>query len=151
MKKISILLFSLVCLALTNVNGQDYQTAIGAKFYSGGGTSGGLNIKHSLTGNTALEGSLLFGHSVALEGLYELQGGIPGAGGLQYFVGGGAMLDFGNNHNGTSFGIRLTGGVEYTFNEIPINVSLGLDPIFRLAPSTESDLWLGLAFRYTLR
>ncbi|HRN72231.1 MAG TPA: hypothetical protein PLM81_03820 [Ginsengibacter sp.] len=152
MKKISILLVSMFCLAAGTVKAQDYQTAIGAKFYLGDGTLGGFNIKHSLAEKSAIEGSLLFASgAVGLEGLYEFQGPIPGAAGLQYFVGGGGLLAFGTGGGSTSFGLRLTGGAEYTFSGAPINISLGLDPTFYLAPSTGTNLALGLGIRYVLR
>ena len=59
MKKIT-LLFAIILLAAASVNAQTYETAVGAKFYTGNGSVGGLNIRHSNPENTALEGSLLF-------------------------------------------------------------------------------------------
>lgn len=152
MKKISFLIFGLCFLAATQVSAQEYQTGIGAKFYVADGSWGGINVKHSLSSNTALEGSLLFASgAVGLEGLYEFQGAIGGAPGLAYFVGGGGLLGFGTGHNNsTSFALRLTGGLDYKFAEAPISVSLGLDPFFYLAPNTGSTLALGIGFRYVL-
>jgi len=152
MKKLSVLFFALFCLAATQADAQEYKTAIGAKFYVGDGTLGGFNIRHSLKENAAVEGSLLFQTGgVGLEGLYEYQGPINGAAGLQYFVGGGALLGIGTEkHGGASFGLRLTGGLDYKFTDAPINVSLGFDPIFNIAPSTWSSLTLGIGFRYVL-
>ncbi len=152
MKKVSVLLFAFICLA-AGANAQTYQTALGAKFYTGNGSVGGLNIRHSTATNTALEGSLLFfSGGIGVEGLYEYQGPINGAEGLQYFVGGGGMLGFGTGRrNETSFALRLTGGLDYKFADAPINVSLGLDPFFNLAPSTGSDLRLGIGIRYVIK
>lgn len=148
MKKFSLLFFVFCLFAAFTASAQEYKTGIGAKFYVGDGTAGGLNVKHSLTRKTAVEGSLLFySGSVGLEGLYELQGPIGGAEGLQYFVGGGALLGFGHN---VGFALRLTGGLDYKFTEAPISVSLGLDPTFALAPSTNARLNLGIGFRYIL-
>ena len=59
MKK-TILLSEIIFLAITGINAQTYSTAVGAKFYAGDGSVGGLNIRHTLTPNTAVEGSLLF-------------------------------------------------------------------------------------------
>ncbi|MEO5907923.1 MAG: hypothetical protein ABIR50_08525, partial [Ginsengibacter sp.] len=99
-----------------------------------------------------------FNSSIGLEGLYEYQAPINGAAGLQYFVGGGAMLGFGNgprnndNHNNsTTFALRLTGGLDYKFTDAPIDVSLGLDPFFYLAPYTGSNLALGIGLRYVIK
>lgn len=153
MKKVSVIFLALFCLGATGLQAQTYRTAIGAKFYVGDGSAGGINIKHSLAEHTALEGSLLFfSGAIGLEGLYEYQGPINGAPGLQYFVGGGGLLAFGTGKgdNNTAFALRLTGGIDYKFEGAPISVSLGLDPIFYLAPSTGSSLTLGIGFRYIL-
>jgi hypothetical protein len=154
MKKVSVLLFALMCFAVAGVNAQTYKTAVGAKFYTGSGSIGGINIRHSTTTNTALEGSLLFfSGGLGIEGLYEYQAPIAGAQGLQYFVGGGGMLGFGtgkHNDNSTIFALRLTGGVDYKFADAPINISLAFDPFFYLAPSTGSNLALGIGLRYVL-
>ena len=153
MKKKALIIFSLICFAATGVNAQEYRTAFGAKFYTGNGSIGGLNIRHSTAEHTALEGSLLFfSGGVGLEGLYEYQGPIAGAEGLQYFVGGGGMLGFGTGKNSnTTFALRLTGGIDYKFADAPIDVSLGFDPFFYLAPSTGSNLALGIGLRYVIK
>jgi hypothetical protein len=159
MKKTSILLFAFVFMAGVAANAQTYQTALGAKFYTGNGSIGGVNIRHSTAANTALEGSLLFFNGgIGLEGLYQYQAPISGAEGLQYFVGGGAMIGFGtgpryndNRNNSTSFALRLTGGIDYKFADAPIDVSLGLDPFFYLAPYTSSNLSLGIGLRYVIK
>lgn len=157
MKKVSVFIFALMCLAATTTQAQTYNTALGAKFYVGDGSWGGINIRHTLAPHTALEGSLLFFSGfIGLEGLYEYQGPINGAPGLQYFVGGGGLLafggsnddDFNDDDNDVAFALRLTGGLDYKFEGVPINVSLGLDPFFFVAPSTGSNLSLGIAFRY---
>lgn len=152
MKKVSVFLFALGCLFATTASAQEYRTAIGAKFYVGDGSSGGINIRHSLAEHAALEGSMLFfSGAIGLEGLYEYQGPINGAPGLQYFVGGGGVLRFGTVKNsGTGFALRLTGGLDYKFTDAPISVSLGLDPFFYVAPATGSSLGLGIGFRYVL-
>ena len=161
MKKVSTLLFAFICIAAVSVNAQTYQTAIGAKFYAGNGSIGGINIRHSTAEHTALEGSLLFFNGgLGLEGLYEYQGPINGAPGLQYFVGGGGMLGFGtgryiydndSRNDNVQFALRLTGGVDYKFADAPIDVSLGLDPFFNLVPSTGSYLPLGIGLRYVIK
>ncbi|MEO8720788.1 MAG: hypothetical protein ABI297_09565 [Ginsengibacter sp.] len=159
MKKISLLLFAFIFMAAFNASAQTYQTALGAKFYTGNGSLGGVNIRHSTSANTALEGSLLFFNGgIGLEGLYEYQAPINGAAGLQYFVGGGAMLGFGtgpryndDHNNSTEFALRLTGGVDYKFTDAPIDISLGLDPFFFLAPRTGSNLALGIGLRYVIK
>ncbi len=154
MKKSSFLIAAFICLAVAGAKAQTYETAVGAKFYTGDGSLGGINIRHMTAPHTALEGSLLFfSGGIGIEGLYEYQGPIAGAEGLQYFVGGGGLLGFGTGHNNSSalFALRLTGGVDYKFADAPIDVSLGFDPFFYLAPSTGSNLSLGIGLRYVLK
>lgn len=153
MKKIT-LLFAIILSAAVGVKAQTYSTAVGAKFYTGNGSLGGLNIRHTTSVHTALEGSLLFqSGAIGIEGLYEYQGDIAGAEGLQYFVGGGGLLAFGTGrgNNSTAFALRLTGGVDYKFADAPIDVSLGFDPFFYLTPYTGSNLALGIGLRYVLK
>ncbi len=151
MKK-AILLISFSFLAFAVTQAQTYATAVGAKFYVGNGTLGGFNIKHFTSQTTALEGSLLFGTGViGFEGLYQYQADIPSVPGLQYFVGGGGLLGFGTGKGSTTdFALRLTGGVDYKIEDAPIDVSIGLDPFFNIAPATGTYLSLGLGFRYVL-
>lgn len=154
MKKLTVALFISIFMISISANAQTYKTAVGAKFYAAGGSIGGINIKHATAEHTALEGSLLFySGGIGVEGLYQYQGAINGAPGLQYFVGGGGLLGFSNsNHGGgTSFALRLTGGLDYKFADAPINVALGVDPFFYIAPSTGSQLALGIAFRYVIK
>jgi hypothetical protein len=153
MKKAPFLILAFIFLGTAVVKSQDYQTAVGAKFYTGDGSIGGINIRHFTTSNTVLEGSLLFfSGGIGIEGLYQYQAPISGAQGLNYFVGGGGMLGFGTGRNSeTSFALRLTGGLDYKFSDAPIDVSLGFDPFFYLAPSTGSNLALGIGLRYVIK
>jgi hypothetical protein len=153
MKKASLLVIAFICFTAANVTAQEYQTAVGAKFYTGNGSIGGINIRHSTSDHTALEGSLLFfSGAIGLEGLYQYQGPIAGAQGLYYFAGGGGMLAFGTGRgNSTAFALRLTGGIDYKFADAPIAVSLAFDPFFYLAPNTSSNLALGIGLRYVIK
>jgi len=153
MKKL-LLLFAIGCMATPALRAQTYTTAIGAKFYTGAPSFGGINIRYSNTEKTALEGSLLFtSGAVGLEGLYEYQAPISGVNNLQYYVGGGGLLAFGSGYygNSTGFALRLTGGVDYKFEDAPIDVSLGLDPFFYLTPATSSYFTIGIGLRYVLK
>lgn len=151
MKKI-ILYSSIICFTTVAATAQIYNTAVGAKFYTGNGTYGGINIRHATASNTALEGSLLFATgAIGLEGLYQYQGDIQGVSGLQYFVGGGGLLAFGTNKgSNTAFALRLTGGVDYKFEQAPFSVSLGFDPFFYITPASSSTLALGIGLRYVI-
>ena len=153
MKKI-LLLITMIFVTAMAANAQTYTTAIGAKFYTGSPSFGGLNIRYSNTEHTALEGSVLFtSGAVGLEGLYQYQGPISGVNNLQYFVGGGGLLAIGSGYygNSTGFALRLTGGIDYKFEDAPVDVSLGLDPFFYLTPATASYFTVGIGLRYVLK
>ncbi len=153
MKKI-LLFFAISVIAASGTQAQTYTTAIGAKFYTGAPSFGGLNIRYSNSEKSALEGSLLFtSGAVGLEGLYEYQAPIQGVTNLQYYLGGGGLLAFGSGYygNSTGFALRLTGGIDYKFEDAPIDVSLGLDPFFYLTPATSSYFTVGIGLRYVLR
>jgi hypothetical protein len=176
MKK--ILLIASLCLLVTNYGfNQDYSTAIGIK----GGFSGigALNIKHSLGGSAAFEGSIGGGSNLLwLQGLYEINNPIEG--GLSWYYGGGADIGFwtysrsyynkynvayyndldddddfyfGNRYNGhRAFG-GLDGviGLEYTFAKIPLNLALDASPALRLFPRVGFALYGSIAARFAIK
>jgi hypothetical protein len=73
MKK-TILLSAIILMAAAGLKAQTYETAVGAKFYTGNGSLGGINIRHSTSEHTALEGSLLFfSGGLGIEGFYQYQ------------------------------------------------------------------------------
>lgn len=156
MKKVTIIAVAMICLltltqtAFSQSTGSSYRTALGAKVYFGNRTLGGINIKHFLNGNGALEGSLLFDRGYfGIEGLYDWHGDIEGARGLKWYVGGGGMLLFPTkDYYDTWFALRGTLGLDYKFTGAPINVSFDVNPTFQLAPTTDFHFWGGFAFRF---
>ncbi len=137
--------------AVAQNTSSSYKTSIGAKGYFANGSIGGINVKHFLKSNTALEGSLLFKDKFfALEGIYEWHGDINGARGLHWYVGPGAMLGFvsGGGNNSTLFGLKGTVGLDYKFTGAPINIAFDVNPTFTFAPASDFDFMAGLAFRF---
>ena len=161
MKKIALIATVVFCLltlsqtAFSQSTGSTYRTAIGAKAYFGDGSIGGINIKHFVNANGALEGTLLFRrHFMGIEGLYDWHGAVNGANGLKWYVGGGGLLLFPTNKDKyggeTSFSLRGTLGLDYKFTGAPIDVAFDLNPVFTLTPDTDFAFWAGFAFRFTL-
>lgn len=165
MKRLSVIA-SFIILTLTSQTvvaqstGSTYRTALGAKIYFGDGSIGGINVKHFINSNGALEGSLLFGRgAMGFEGQYDWHGNIQGAAGLKWYVGGGGLLMFSTNDDHRFFGddddddvyFALKGalGLDYKFTGAPINISFDVNPVFWLTPSTDFDFYAGLAFRFT--
>ena len=144
----------LFCFAQRN-----YSTAIGIK--GGYPSYGSFNIKHRLNGIQAIEGSIggsAIGNGIIIEGLYEFNNPLK-ENGLEWYYGGGAIIglikevDL-NAQNGMSNGF-LTGlkgiiGIEYTFEEFPLNLALDTGPVLLFSPLI-SFTWAGaLAIRYSI-
>ncbi len=137
-------IFILLVSALITVtsSAQDYRTGIGLR----AGLPYGLTVKHFLNQTNAVEGILAsrWGGFV-VTGLYEKEywtGEYPG---LNWFWGAGAHIGFwdaGYNPNinatytGSVIGIDAILGLEYTFDDIPLNLSLDLLPSLNLIGST---------------
>lgn len=159
MKRLSVIAsFILILLTCQTVvaqsTGSTYRTALGAKVFFGDGTTGGINIKHFLNSNGALEGSLLFNNgSMGIEGQYDWHGNIQGATGLKWYVGGGGLLFFSTRDNDgdddVAFALKGALGLDYKFTGAPINISFDVNPVFWLTPVTDFDFYAGLAFRFT--
>ncbi len=130
MKKI-ILVLGVLLLFAGATSAQDYKTGIGVRL----GWDQGLTIKHFISGKSALEGIVSFRWGgLDLTGLYEVHNDIQGLDRLRWFFGGGAHVGFyGSNYAGgavTAIGVAGILGLEYSFSEIPINLSLDWKPVF---------------------
>ncbi|MDC1362291.1 hypothetical protein N8203_04220 [Crocinitomicaceae bacterium] len=135
--------------------GQNYATAIGIKGgYPGYGT---INAKHFISTNTALEASLGgftneggTGAFVMLN--YEINSALES--GFSWYYGGGGLIGFTNHvDDRPSLNIGINGvlGIEYTFEEVPINCSLDTGPFIFFEPNVRFAWGGGLALRYAIR
>lgn len=126
-----VILFSGLSISLF---GQDYRTSLGFR----AGLPYGLTVKHFLSKTNALEGVLAsrWGGFV-ITGLYENEHWTGEYPGLNWFWGFGAHAGFwdaGSNPNidtdyvGSVIGADAILGIEYTFDDLPINLSLDLLP-----------------------
>ncbi len=141
MKKTLIVLLLVATLGVTT-NAQDYKTSLGLR----AGLPYGLTLKHFLNGTNALEGILASRWSgFVITGLYENEHWTGEYPGLNWFWGFGAHIGFwdeGYNPNiddtytGSVIGADAILGLEYTFDEIPLNLSLDLLPSVNLFGST---------------
>lgn len=137
MKKIIII--SLILFAFFyKSNAQDYNTAVGIR----GGTSQGISVKHFLSYETAIEGIVSTRwRGLMLIGLYEFEKQAFNVYGLKWFYGGGAHAGFFNDSNydlpwadnenyGNYAVLGVDGiiGLEYTFIDVPINISVDYKP-----------------------
>ena len=137
MKKILMTIIVIFCI-VTFSNAQDYNTGIGLR----GGLSNGLTIKHFLGEKVAIEGILTSRWSgFSITGLYEIHNQAFGVDRLNWYYGFGGHVGFWNgddvkwaddNSNYTVIGIDGILGMEYNFNEIPINLSIDWKPAFNI-------------------
>jgi hypothetical protein len=150
MKKI---LFLAVISISTFTFSQSYKTAIGLK--GGFPGFGSLNAKHYLKGSHAIEasigGNLNF---IWLQGIYEVNKSLP-TDGMNWYLGVGPSIGITNTNGNTTDGLYLMGtgliGIEYTFQDLPINISLDTGPSIQIIPNAGFGWGGGLAVRYTLK
>ncbi|MDB5203837.1 MAG: hypothetical protein JWQ27_3246 [Ferruginibacter sp.] len=135
--------------AQSNVNSQDYKTALGVKFYPGA-----ITLKHFVDDKAAVEGiGYFFNYGTRITGLYEIHGDINNAPGLKWYIGPGAHIGFYSNKYGgaTSVGVDGVLGLDYKFKGAPINMSLDWQPSFEFGNKYNNGFngnWGGLAIRY---
>jgi len=141
MKK-TILFLLLITLFSSISNGQDYKTSLGLR----AGIPYGLTVKHFLSKTNALEGMLASSYGgLVVTGLYENEHWTGEYPGLNWFWGFGAHAGFwdaGRNPNvdatyvGSVLGLDAIAGIEYTFDDFPINLSLDLLPTLNIIGDT---------------
>lgn len=144
--------FTVIAVAISE--GQDYKTGLGLRL----GPDIGFTVKHSLNGRSAIEGLLTTRwHGFDITGLYEIHNRAFDTDNLKWFYGFGAHLGFydgdyvdwgrpGSTYN--VLGIDGILGLEYTFQDVPINLGLDFKPALNLIDYT--GLWaeFGFSIRY---
>lgn len=157
--KLKVVILSFVCFFLVNAQAQDYKTAIG--FKGGFPGYGALNVKHFLGGSSAIDFSVGGGaNHLWLQGLYEINN--PLQDGFSWYYGIGADVGFWNRgymhyykdkyyNNRTWFGIDGVLGIEYTFNQIPINLAVEAVPTVRVSPYVGFGMGGAFAIRFAIK
>ncbi|PRY86344.1 hypothetical protein [Mongoliibacter ruber] len=156
MKKLLFLFSIIFCLALGNESYAQYTTGVGLR----AGVSNGLTVKHFISQDAALEGILhtRWGGFV-ITGLYEVHKDISDVKGLMWFFGGGAHVGtwnarrsnrpWGDNRVATTV-VGLDGiiGLDYVFDNAPINLSLDWKPVINFGGSGFWGDEVALSIRY---
>ncbi|MBK7560706.1 MAG: hypothetical protein IPQ06_08695 [Chitinophagaceae bacterium] len=137
MKKILfVCLFAAGILSLNTVHAQDYKTALGVRLSSSNAMqNNSVSFKQFISAKTAIEGLLTFGDPLAIGALLEFHKPLAAAG-LTYFYGAGGYISFIKNENAITrktstdpnFGAQGVIGLDYKFNNIPLNLSLDWKP-----------------------
>jgi len=147
MKRTLTVILVLAALA-TGVQAQSYKSAIGLR----GGDPSGITFKTFLNSTNALEliaGTGYWGHNFVITGFYEWQYPTDWTPNLDWFIGPGAHLGFWNDYYkddyGTGILIGVDGiiGLEYTLDDIPLNLGLGVGPSFQLTSGPGWGHWNG--------
>ncbi len=161
MRKVILVSAIITLFAVTKVNAQkgdefsqsqDYTTAVGIKF-----SPFALSVKHFLNENDAIEGlGYFWSDGFRLTGLYEIHSDINSVQGLKWYVGPGVHLGFyGTRYGGGStVGIDGVIGLDYKFEDAPVNLSLDWQPSFEFGNGYYNGFagnWGGLGIRYTLQ
>jgi hypothetical protein len=153
MKKL-LFLFAIILALGTSTRGQDYRTAIGLRL---GYPANGLTVKHFLSQKSAVEGIVATSYGgFVVTGLYENEHWTGEYPGLNWFWGFGAHIGFWdtnpyvNQFTGSAIiGADFIAGLEYTFDEIPLNLSIDLMPTVNLIGYTGwGGIRGGLSIRY---
>jgi len=137
MKKISVVFLLATCLSIAAI-AQDYKTGIGVR----GGFANGITIKHFIGANTAIEGIIATRwRGIELTGLFEIHNVAFKTERLKWYYGlgghvgawDGKYTHWGDPKNSyTVIGIDGILGLEYSFTEIPFNLSIDWKPAFNL-------------------
>jgi len=140
-----LLVFALLFCMVSYSNAQDYNTGIGFR----GGLSNGLTIKTFIGEKAALEFLVASRwHGFSLTGLYEIHNQAFNTNGLKWYYGVGVHVGFwngkyvkwaDNEDSYTVIGFDGILGLEYSFPEIPINISIDWKP--ELNVSGYSGFW----------
>ncbi len=153
MKRVFVIMALFAALTVTSA-GQDYKTSLGLR----AGWPYGLTVKHFINKKNAVEGILASNWGgLVVTGLYENEHWTGEYPGLNWFWGIGAHAGFWDSDQnphiidtyvGSVLGIDGIAGLEYTFDEIPLNLSLDLLPSFNL---TGDPGWGGIYGAVSIR
>jgi hypothetical protein len=173
MKKVFLSGLLLAGLATVSVAQSTYKSAIGGRFSNGYFDAVSGSYKTFVTQHGALEFNLGFrGRSygsfdwvtVAFSAAYQHHFDIKPVPGLRWFVGGGLSVynSFSNDerYRGFGMGIFPTGGIDYKFSNIPLNLTADIRPTISIADPYDDNYNgyksfnggnFGVAVRYTFR
>ncbi len=150
MRKIILLFACIIAVSFANkAFSQDYKVAIGIRFSSPSPTlSNSVSIKYFMNDRDAVEGLISFGTRFGIGGLYEVHQLIGATPAFTWFYGGGAYI--GVQDNTTFVGPTGVIGIDYKFQNAPINLSLDWKPELDIVPSINfvPDAF-GLTARFT--
>ena len=152
MRKLLLILFISSGLVAGNLHAQDYKLGLGIRFSNYSPTlSNSVSIKYFLKENAAVDALISFGGSrFGIGGLYEIHTPLNATAGLKWYYGGGAYVGF-QDHS-TYLGPTGVIGLDYKFQNIPLNLSLDWKPELDIIPAINFvPDGFGLTARFTIQ
>jgi len=153
MKKLFTILGCVILFAITatDVKAQNYKTGLGLGIdFGDGATLVGPSVRHHFSRSAALQGEVLFGgNSTTLQAFLQYNSSIPGAKGLDWYLGGGPSVQL--YDGGSNFYLVPMVGLDYKIAGAPLAIALDWRPRLYLGDG-DSDFnagRFGLGFRYT--
>lgn len=161
--KLKLLVFCAAFFMIGTLSAQEYyKSAVGARL----GSPISASYKTFISEKGAIEGyvglrSYGFGSWFNVSGAYQVHNPISDVDGLQWYYGGGVSVFFWNYDNvfadsgfsSTSFGLQGYLGLDYAFDDIPLNLSLDWIPTFFIGDLNINSFGAGygsLGVRYIL-
>lgn len=132
-----------------SIKAQDYRLGLGARFTNAQATvNNAISLRYFLNQRTALEGLVSF-DPFTIGVLYERFQPLAGSR-LNWFIGGGGYVSLNNNDN--VLGAAGIIGLDYSFKNAPVNISLDWKPELNLIEDVNFEAAaVGLGIRFILR
>lgn len=163
-KVITLLLMSAGICSFSKLSAQEftqgnaYKTALGVRLSSSNAMqNNSISIKQFVNDNVAIEGLFTFGDPLALGILVEKHKPLSSEG-LTYFYGAGGYISFIKKVNTTTlksttepnFGAQGVIGLDYKFNNVPLNISLDWKPELNIVSDINFEpAAIGFSARFT--
>jgi hypothetical protein len=150
-KLLLVISIGFVSASINHLSAQDYKWGLGLRLSTPSPTiSSSVSVKYFITDNGAIEGLVSFGSRFGIGGLYEVHRLIGGMPNLNWFFGGGAYIGF--QYNLVYTGPTGIIGMDYKFDNAPVNISLDWKPELDISPAINfvPDAF-ALSIRFTLK
>jgi hypothetical protein len=163
-RKMLAFLIAVCIVSVSKLSAQDYpqgtayKTALGVRLSSSNAIqNNSVSFKQFINEKTAIEGLFTFGDPLALGALVEFHKPLASSG-LRYYYGAGGYISFVKKVNVGSlksttdpnFGGQGVIGLDYKFNNIPLNISLDWKPELNIVSDINFEpAAIGFSARFT--
>lgn len=137
-----------MALLYSGANAQIYKNALGLRISGVSNLGGaGATFKHYLDESKAVEAIFSFRDPVGIGAMYQVHKPWNVLDNLNWYYGGGAFVTFGKENVGAG-GMGVI-GVDYKFDNLPLNIALDWKPELAIAPKVSPEFnTFGLSIRY---